>query len=104
MGKVKLVMCGKRIKQLREKKGISVNNLAKKAGVSQSYLRSLELEEKNPTVERLAHICIALDISLRDFFSDDIMTSLMDDDALEKVYKLNKKQRKALCAFLDTII
>lgn len=37
------------------------------AGISQSYLRDVELGNKNPTVEVLSYLCDALGISLLDF-------------------------------------
>lgn len=64
----------KRIIQLREAKAISTNKLANEAGISQSYLREIELGKKNPTVEVLSYICYALNISLRDFFSENDST------------------------------
>lgn len=39
---------GARIKELREKAGYTVNKLANLAGISQSYLRDIELGNKNP--------------------------------------------------------
>lgn len=62
---------GKRIKELREKRNITVNRLANLAGISQSYLRDVELGNKNPTVETLSYFCDALDISLKDFFDEN---------------------------------
>ena len=44
---------GARIKELRIKSGLTVNGLANKAGISQSYLRDIELGNKQPTVEYL---------------------------------------------------
>ena len=40
---------GQRIRELREQKNYTLNKLANHAGVSQSYLRDVELENKNPT-------------------------------------------------------
>ena len=48
---------GGRITELRKKKGITTNRLAYLAGISQSYLRDIELGKKNPTVEVLSYIC-----------------------------------------------
>lgn len=59
---------GTRISYFRNAKQYSVNRLATLAGISQSYLRDVELGKKNPTVEVLSYICDALDLSLRDFF------------------------------------
>ena len=94
---------GKRISFFREQKGMTVNKLANKAGISQSYLRSIELEEKNPTVEFLSYICEALDISLKEFFDDDVEQELKDDPILQEFYQLTPKQREALRQFIDAM-
>lgn len=92
-----------RIKFFREQKGYTVNRLANMAGISQSNLRAIELGQKNPTVETLSELCWALDISLRDFFDDDTLSSLREDPLFEQFYKLTPQQRKALAAFLSTL-
>ncbi len=92
-----------RIKFFREQKGYTVNRLANIAGVSQSYLRSVELGQKNPTVETLSEICWALDISLKDFFDDDTLASLQQDEILREIYRLTPKQRQNLANFLKSL-
>ena len=82
---------GKRITFLREKKGITVNKLANLSGVSQSYLRDIELGNKQPTIEYLEYICYGLDISLKDFFDTD--NDKLNSDTISK---LTEKQRKKL--------
>ena len=82
---------------------MSVNKLANKAGISQSYLRSIELEEKNPTVEFLSYICEALDFSLKDFFDDNVEHELKEDPLLQEFYQLSPKQREALHNFIKTM-
>ncbi|MBE7058005.1 MAG: helix-turn-helix transcriptional regulator [Ruminococcaceae bacterium] len=89
---------GKRITFLREKKGITVNKLANLSGVSQSYLRDIELGKKQPTVEYLEYICYGLDISLKDFFDTDNSSELNGT-----LSKLTDKQRKKLQEFLETL-
>lgn len=61
---------GNRITTLRKRKGLTTNKLATVAGVSQSYLRDVELGNKNPTVEMLSYICDGLGVSLQTFFSE----------------------------------
>ena len=89
---------GKRITFLREKKGITVNKLANLSGVSQSYLRGIELGNKQPTIEYLEYICYGLDISLKDFFDTD-----NDNLNSDTISKLTEKQRKKLEEFLETL-
>ena len=60
-----------RIKILRERKGLSQNALANRAGVSPTYIYQLERGEKSPTVEYLAYICEALGVSLEQFFKEE---------------------------------
>jgi len=95
---------GARIKQFRNAKNYSVNKLANLAGISQSFLRDVELGNKNPTVETLSFICDALDITLCDFFADATSPNFMEDPLLKQIYKLSAKQKEALCIFLNTIL
>lgn len=93
----------KRITHFRMLKGYSVNKLANLSGISQSYLREVELGNKNPTVELLSLLCDALDISLKDFFDDQISDSFFNDPLISRIYRLSSEQRKALLLFLETI-
>ncbi|MBQ9412731.1 MAG: helix-turn-helix transcriptional regulator [Oscillospiraceae bacterium] len=90
---------GDRIAFFRQGKGYSVNKLANLAGVSQSYLREVELGNKNPTAEFLSILCDTLEITLKEFFDDQ-----PDDPVISKIYQLSADQRAALSQFLDTII
>ena len=91
-----------RIQFFREQIGYTVNKLANLAGISQSYLRSVELGQKNPTIETLSELCWALDISLRDFFDEETLSSLQHDELFQQMYRLNNEQRKAITALLKT--
>lgn len=90
----------KRIRELREAKGYSVNKLSARAGISQSFLRDIELGNKKPTVETLDAICWALDISLRDFF--DTEKDILENELQQQIFKLNQEQRKKLLEFLKS--
>lgn len=94
---------GKRIAYFRTKKNYSVNKLANAAGIAQSFLRDVELGNKNITVENLSYICDALGISLADFFNDDFPQKLSDDPIFAKLYQLTSEQQAALLAFLDAM-
>lgn len=90
---------GKRIEELREKRGYSQNRLAEWAGVSQTHLRRVELGEADITVGHLRLICDALAISLKDFFSESDET----DEITAAVSALSVKQRKLLSEFLKSL-
>ena len=73
------------------------------AGISQSYLRDIEMENKNPTVEIVALICQALGISLKDFFDNDSTIPFQNDPLIQRIYQMSPEQRNALLYFLDTL-
>lgn len=95
---------GKRISYFRTAKNYSVNKLANLSGISQSYLRDIELGNKNPTIEILSIICNALELSLQDFFSENATDSIANDPLIYKIYQLSPAQRNALTNFLDAML
>lgn len=61
-----------RIKELCDKKQMSMYALSKKTGISQSSLSNLKKRGSTPTFYTLDRICDGLGITLPQFFSDDI--------------------------------
>ena len=86
---------GSRIKYFRNKRNLSVNKLANLSGISQSYLRDIELGNKQPTVEYLEYICFGLNITMKEFFDTDEEPSELKAALL----KLNPDQKKRLVEF-----
>lgn len=94
-------MVGKRIVELREQRGMSTNKLANLSGISQSYLREIELCQKNPTVEVLSYLCDALNISLSQFFSEE--KSQVNAFLLTAIDKLSDKEQIKLADLINEI-
>ena len=94
---------GEKIKVLRLQKNMTVNKLTTQAGISQSFLRDIELGNKKPSVEILSCICDALQISMKDFFDDAAIKSISDDPLVQRIYQMSTKQRDALLIFLNTL-
>lgn len=94
---------GRRIINIRATKGLNTTNLAHKAGLAQSHLRDIENGEKNPTVSTIESICKALDISLVEFFDEELENDLIEDEALLTIYRLDTTQKAALSSLLETI-
>ncbi|MCM3767932.1 helix-turn-helix domain-containing protein [Neobacillus niacini] len=58
-------MIGKRIKRLRQEKGFSISELAKRADVSISYLSQIEREiQSNPSLQFLIKVSIPLETTI----------------------------------------
>ena len=93
----------KKITFYRTTKGYTTNKLSIASGLSQSFVRDLELGKKQPTIESLSLICDALGISLKEFFDDENIDRLSNDPLIKKIYQLNETQRKCLLEFLDSM-
>ena len=55
---------GERVRALRKRKDWSLEELAERAGMHVTYLSSVERGYRNPTLNVLAAIALALDVSL----------------------------------------
>ena len=59
---------GKRIKELRNKLGLSQEAFADKAGIDRTYINSVENGRRNISIKNLEKITKALNLPLKDFF------------------------------------
>lgn len=74
-------MIGKRIQQLRKSKGLSLTELAERAGVAKSYLSNVERNiQSNPSIQFLEKITDVLNVSVESLIYDENT----NDDALDK--------------------
>jgi len=59
---------GKKVKELRKKKGLTQEDLAEKINVDRSYMGFIERGERNPTLDKIEKISKALNITLSELF------------------------------------
>jgi XRE family transcriptional regulator, regulator of sulfur utilization len=55
---------GRRVRELRERRGISLSELARRAAVGKATLSGLEAGTRNPTLDTLQAVAAALDLPL----------------------------------------
>jgi transcriptional regulator with XRE-family HTH domain len=60
---------GNRVRELRQAKGLSQEELAFRAKVHRTYIGGIERGERNPALKNIAAIAKALEVSLSDLFS-----------------------------------
>lgn len=66
-----------RIQEMISKKDLSVNALARKAGIPPTTIYSmLNQKSQNPGIVSIKKICDGLDISIREFFDAEIFSTL----------------------------
>ncbi len=59
---------GQRVRELRLSKGLSQEELAFQAGMHRTYLGGIERGDRNPSLENIAAIAKALDVTLSELF------------------------------------
>lgn len=81
------VEVGIRIKEERQKLRLTQDELAEKAGISQSHLGLIERGVKVPKITTLAYIAIALGVDIIDLFKEDSKTSVVKEysPTIEKI-------------------
>jgi len=63
---------GKRLRALRNERGLTLVQLGQKVDLSASYLSQIERGETTPSLSRLTTIAKALDVEVRYFFEEDV--------------------------------
>lgn len=61
-------MIGSRIKDIRNKKGITQEQLSESVGINPKYLSSIERGKENPTLNILLQLAQSLDVNLDEIF------------------------------------
>ena len=72
-----------RLKELRMKKGLSLQELAEAVGASKAHIWDLEQgRAKNPTIEILKSLSTALGTTIADLIGEDLSSSEPDSEAM----------------------
>ena len=65
------LLAAKRIRQIREGRGLSQEGLADIAELHRTYVSSVERGERNITVDSLERLAEALSVDVREFFKPE---------------------------------
>lgn len=98
-------MFGEKIKDLRKKKGFTLEQLAEMVGSGKSYIWGIENKGvKRPSAEKLSAIAKALDVTT-DFLINGGQSELSDDQEKEvlfgKLGQLDKGDRDKIMDMID---
>ena len=86
----------KRIKELRQKKGISLRQLAQKTGLSAYYLSQVERGKANPSMATMKRITDAFGIPLKVLLIDTEDEEKESAERSERIKVVRSDRRKAL--------
>jgi transcriptional regulator with XRE-family HTH domain len=70
---------GRRVREERQKAGLSLSQLADRSGLTKAYLVRLETRGGNPSVEVMGQIADALDLTIADLVGGPVIRFVGDD-------------------------
>ncbi len=70
---------GKKLKKLREDKGMSMYRLTQITGISGHHIKGIENGTRQPTIETLNRLVSALGSSLAEIFNDDTQCTYLNE-------------------------
>lgn len=77
-------MLGKYIHQIRKTQGFTLSQLAKRVGISKSYLSNIERElKRNPSIQIMERLAAALNMDLNDLLqngTDQVRAQYLDQE------------------------
>lgn len=76
---------GLRIRELRNERHMSQEELAFKAGISAAHLGQIERALKNPTIDTVAKIAAAMGVPITTLFTEEQPKSDMDSPVISKI-------------------
>ena len=85
------IKIGNRIKQIRQRKDISQEELALAANLNKAFVGQIERGQKNATIKTIEKVCFALDVTLHEFFSFELDEVDLHSDSLIKVSSMLKQ-------------
>jgi transcriptional regulator with XRE-family HTH domain len=77
---------GKRLREIRKNRGITLTELAEKTGLSVGFLSNLERDLSSPTLDNIQRICSVLEISLMKLL----------EEAQGRDYIIKKEEREVI--------
>ncbi|PTL40511.1 helix-turn-helix domain-containing protein [Alkalicoccus saliphilus] len=75
-------MIGARVRQFRTARGLTMSELADRAGVAKSYLSAIERDlQTNPSIQFIEKIANVLDVDINALLKDEAATNSSDETA-----------------------
>lgn len=95
------------IKNIRESKNISLNELSQETGVSKSYLFELENNKRlNVTLDKLYKISTVLDVNVKDLFYTSLDIETLRKELHNRIneYGLSSDQVMEISKLIDLLV
>lgn len=97
---------GKRISLIRKNRGMTQEQLAEKAELSNIYISHIENSRSIPSLETLMKLCSALDITPDEVLlgTKQDMENYLQSDIQKKLLLCTPKERRMVSRFVDLLL
>ena len=97
---------GKRISLIRKNRGMTQEQLAEKAELSNIYISHIENSRSIPSLETLMKLCSALDITPDEVLlgTKQDMENYLQSDIPKKLILCTPKERRMVSRFIDLLL
>ena len=97
---------GLRLRGFRKKKGLTIEQLAERVGLSTNYLGDVERGKKLPSMTTFIRLVNVLDISADELLKDEVNRAdyLVDAEISSRLADLTPRRRTAVLNILDRIL
>lgn len=97
---------GKRISLIRKNRGMTQEQLAEKAELSNIYISHIENSRSIPSLETLMKLCNALDITPDEVLlgTKQDMENYLQSDIQKKLILCTPKERRMVSRFIDLLL
>lgn len=95
------------IKNIRERKNLTIYKLSKMTGINRSYLTQLENNKKfNPSLKTMYSIARALEVKVDDLFYSELDIETLRDEMHSRIdkYGINSKEVMEISQLIDLLI
>lgn len=97
---------GKKIKDIRTSKGLSMYRITQITGISGHHIKGIEDGTRQPTIETLQKLLVPLGITLAELFSTNSSSTYLSDKErtlIENFRTLNEEKSDALLYFSEVL-
>lgn len=97
---------GKKIREIRTAKGLSMYRLTQVTGISGHHIKGIEEGTRQPTIDTLQKLLVPLGISMAELFSEETDSTYLTEKErtlIENFRTLDKEKADALLLFSDVL-
>lgn len=94
---------GEKVRDLRRKANLTLEELAQATGSSKGYIWELENKDTNPSLDKLRKIANALHVNVTELISDEEPEDLTSNALFREINAMSEKDREMIKKIISAI-